>query len=68
MSNIDLNKQLIDLMTEYFILYGSPEFLDEEQECTFVQKLSKIVNQSNDKSFVEAKKMIRKYKLKKINK
>jgi hypothetical protein len=65
MSNIDLNKQLIDLMTEYFILYGSPEFLDEEQECTFVQKLSKIVNQSDDKSFVEAKKMIRKYKLKK---
>jgi hypothetical protein len=68
MSNNDLNKQLIYLMTEYFILDDSPEFLDEEQERTFVQKLSKIVNQSDDKSFVEAKKMIRKYKLKKINK
>jgi hypothetical protein len=56
MSNNDLNKQLIYLMTEYFILDDSPEFLDEEQERTFVQKLSKIVNQSDDKSFVEAKK------------
>jgi len=63
----DLNKQFIDLMTEFFVFDDSPEFLSKEQEEVFVNKLNNIVMQSDDNKYIEVKRMIRKYKLEKIN-
>jgi hypothetical protein len=60
-------KQIIDLMTEFFVLDDSPEFLYKEKEDSFVQKLNNIVSQSNDSTYAEVKKMIRKYKINKLN-